>query len=437
MLLTLTAYLPELDTRASHINHGVQSAALDWVAHCRALCARLKVPLDVAVLSPPIDKHFVDGFEAWARAGRYAHWQQLLGRGDVLLLAHHRSDLEETVALKLLQGRLPLPMPASRSIGGPYAADGARLLRPWLSQPGRHTRSILTAAGESWIEDPSNKSSALLRNRLRNELLPVLLQEASGWSAALERCGGLTERLVREFSSAMVAGAQVGEVLRLPLVALECPQAVLGALVAVVPDASRGLGRSQIAAALDQLKRQSKAQRGRADRQGMSLESYPGMAVEPRPLTLWLADDLVEPEVLIWREPKVVGHTVQLSARGELEVELEHGWLRLRGKAGLVLTIRTLEPGDRVLQGGKHRPVREVLRDGGVPRWARASYPLVCSALEGASETARSGVLAVPLYVRLSVREEFPPPATTTAAIQEDRLEASFLVKSQVENQRK
>gem|GEM_PF-263065 len=435
LLLNLTRLLPELDTRASHINHGVQSEAQNWVAHCEALCARLGVPLDVGVLSPPVDQQFAQGFEAWARAGRYAYWQRLLGEGDLLLLAHHGTDQQETVALKLLQGRLPLPMPASRSIGGPVDENGPRLLRPWLAQPGARTRAMLVAAGEPWIEDPSNRSNLMLRNRLRNGLLPVLVEEDSGWSAALKRCGALTERLVREFSGGMVTAAQFGEVLRLPLAALECPDAVLGALLAISPETSRGLTRGQIAAALDQLKHQSVAPRGGADRQGVQLSAnlqaaeWAGLQSQPQPLSLWLADDLPEPELLVWREPKVDACSLQLSPElsgwGECAIELEHGWLRLAGAAGRVLRLRTPEPGDRVLLGGKQRPLREVLRDGGVPRWARASYPVLCSvplAAAGASGAETTELVAVPRYIRANV----PPPATGRVAPRGGDLEASI-----------
>lgn len=451
LLITLTRLFPELDTRASHINHGVQTEARDWVAHCQALCARLKVPLDVGVLLPPVDHHFAQGFEAWARAGRYAHWQQLLGEADVLLLAHHKTDQEETIALKLLQGRLPLPMPASRTISAPVGAKGAHLLRPWLSQPGTHTRAMLKAVGESWIEDPSNGSSSMLRNRVRNNLLPVLLEEAPGLSAVLERCGALTERLVRNFAGGILASAEVGELLRLPHSALECPNAVLGALIAVAPGASRGVTRSQITTALKQLKRQSDAHRGRADRPGVPLRPNPQLMDEAGPLTLWLADDRPQAEVLVWREPQVDTSRLQLSAQGELEIELAHGWLRLKGTAGLVVGLRTAQSGDRVRMGGKPRPLREVLRHGGVPRWMRASYPLLFKVSETAADASdafeadKTEILAVPLFFREAIRdsvrdsagEASPPGATGAPAVRTGDLEASFQIKAQPASPRK
>ena len=384
LLLTVTRLFPELDIRASHVNHGVQDEALTWVAHCKALCARLNVPLDVGELRPPPDRQFADGFEAWARDGRYAHWQQLLGKDELLLLAHHETDQRETVVVKLLQGRLPQPMPWTRPLG----SSGAQLLRPWLNQPATSTRALLEGLGESWIEDPSNHSRLMLRNRLRHDVLPVL---SADWSEAFDRCGVLTDRLLGSYSTRISDSAGSGskptaesraggsgELLRLPLSALECPWAVQGALMALAPEPDQRFSRRQVAAALGQLQRQSTATQGQADRQGQVLGHTAYGFDQRRPLTLWLADDGPEPQLLVWREPRLAPQSLRLSAEGQLELELEHGGLRVLGPPHAEFRLRTPQTGDRVRVGEKHRPLRELLRDHCVPRWARASYPLLC-----------------------------------------------------------
>lgn len=81
-----------------------------------------------------------------------------------LALAHHRDDQAETVLLRLARGSGPdglAGMPAIRYEGA------VRVIRPLLALP--HSRLVATclAAGQPWLEDPSNLNPAFARGRLR------------------------------------------------------------------------------------------------------------------------------------------------------------------------------------------------------------------------------------------------------------------------------
>ena len=394
LLLAVKDVFPEHDVRASHINHGVQAQARAWAEQCTVLCRRLQVPIDVAELEPPAEGNYPGGFEAWARRGRYQHWRSLLGGGDVLLLGHHAADQRETVVLKLLQGRFPIPMPLSRTLASERNmtkeannAEAAYLLRPWIELPGALTREFLTAVGERWIDDPSNDSDRLLRNRVRHQLLPVLAGTGpngpmrGGWNDAFDRCGALTRRMALRFESVVRQNAPleflegVGELTRLPLSALDCPAAVhvwfnttfntrvdTGVNATGRPLRVKPLSRAQIAGAIASLKQQRAAGLGRADRQGLPLGND---------LSLWLA----ESDLLLWREPRLEPLNVRLPRQGHLRIALDHGTLTVFGAPGSSLVVRPGTPGEFV----RGRPLRESLRGAGVPRWARASYPIVCT----------------------------------------------------------
>jgi tRNA(Ile)-lysidine synthase len=81
-----------------------------------------------------------------------------------LLTGHHAADQTETVAQRALR--------ASGSAGlsgmAPVVELGSvRLLRPLLGLPPSALRAMLSAAGQPWIEDPSNQDPSALRSRLR------------------------------------------------------------------------------------------------------------------------------------------------------------------------------------------------------------------------------------------------------------------------------
>ncbi len=137
------------------------------------------------------------GIQAAARAARYRLLAEWCARRGVLhlLLAHHRDDQAETLLLRLARGSgldglaamAPVSELAPVSIG-----PGLRLLRPLLAVPKATLEAALRAAGQDWIEDPSNASDAFARVRLRR-LMPALAAE--GMTA--ERLAATAARLAR------------------------------------------------------------------------------------------------------------------------------------------------------------------------------------------------------------------------------------------------
>jgi len=109
------------------------------------------------------------GVQAAARTARYRLMAKACREAGILHLvtAHHLEDQAETFLLRL--GR-------SSGIDGLAAmpaileTDGMRLLRPLLQMPKERLRAILRAAGQEWIEDPSNDNPAFARIRIRQSL---------------------------------------------------------------------------------------------------------------------------------------------------------------------------------------------------------------------------------------------------------------------------
>ncbi len=106
------------------------------------------------------------GIEAAARTARYALLSGWCARKGVLhlLLAHHREDQAETVALRRDRASGPDGLAGMAAV---VERAELRLVRPLLPVPRARLRATLAAAGQDWIEDPMNRDPAFARARLR------------------------------------------------------------------------------------------------------------------------------------------------------------------------------------------------------------------------------------------------------------------------------
>ncbi len=227
----------------AHLNHGLREAAIDDEQFCRALASKVGVPfrsdlVDVRARAARLGTSLEDA----GRQARYELFERVateLG-ADVIATGHTRDDQAETFLLRLLRGagprglagihpkaRLPasapetrhLDLPASapetRQLGLPTEAPEARQLglpteapearhlglpteapeaRRWVVRPvldcGRdELRTYLSALGQPFRQDESNRDLRIPRNRIRHELLPLLSRDYSP---------GITDVLARE-----------------------------------------------------------------------------------------------------------------------------------------------------------------------------------------------------------------------------------------------
>ncbi len=161
---------------AVHVHHGLQAAADGFEAHCVALCERLQVPLVVQRVHAA---HAAgESPEDAARQARYRALAEVLqsnwgGQIKHIALAQHADDQVETLLLALSRGA---GLPGLACMPAVAERHGVTYHRPWLDVPGALLREALQAAGEAWVEDPTNTDTRYTRNRIRAELLPVIEQ---------------------------------------------------------------------------------------------------------------------------------------------------------------------------------------------------------------------------------------------------------------------
>ena len=129
--------------------------------------------------------------EQTARQLRYRFFAEARQRESLGTVAtgHTASDQAETVLMRLLRGTAP------DSLAGIRAVNDGWIIRPLLELTRDQVRKWLLAEGLSWREDSSNAENCYDRNRLRNEVLPLLRNQ---WNpkveAALARLASLAAR---------------------------------------------------------------------------------------------------------------------------------------------------------------------------------------------------------------------------------------------------
>jgi len=136
------------------------------------------------------------GIQAAARAARYALLTGWCRDAGVLhlLLGHHLDDQAETVALRQARGSGPDGLAGMAAV---REVEGLRLLRPLLGVPRSRLAATLEAAGQDWIEDPSNLAPGFARTRLRE--VPLDRDALVATAASMGRQRAALERRVAAF----------------------------------------------------------------------------------------------------------------------------------------------------------------------------------------------------------------------------------------------
>jgi tRNA(Ile)-lysidine synthase len=158
------------------VHHGLQAAADGFATHCETLCQQFDVPLVVVRVQAAHQSG--ESPEDAARQARYQAFSQALqsnwsGAVQHIVLGQHADDQVETLLLALSRGA---GLPGLACMPAVVERHGVTYHRPWLDVPGAALREALRAAGQAWVEDPTNADTRYTRNRIRAELLPVIEQ---------------------------------------------------------------------------------------------------------------------------------------------------------------------------------------------------------------------------------------------------------------------
>jgi tRNA(Ile)-lysidine synthase len=165
LLHLLRFRLPTLEIRvsAAHLDHAMRPdsrADGEWV---RRLCEVWSVPLWLERL-PAAPRG-----ETEARRVRYAFLRRAAAAAGAPLIAtaHHADDQAETVLFRAVRGT------GLKGLAG-ISPSGGDLVRPLLPCWRRELEEYARERGLEWRTDPTNATVDPARNRLRNEVIPLI-----------------------------------------------------------------------------------------------------------------------------------------------------------------------------------------------------------------------------------------------------------------------
>ena len=216
-LLSLLADLREeysLELRAVHVHHGLRGEEADRdAAFSRELCRSLGVPFSLAFVNVKEEagKRRISEEEA-GRILRYqvfereaGRWEQELRREKTaepagsqpesvkIAVAHHGDDSAETILYQLFRGS------GLKGLSGIPPARG-NIIRPLLCAERREIIAYLEEKGLPFVTDSTNLENDYARNKIRNQILPMAVQEINqGAADHISRAGELIGEADRFF----------------------------------------------------------------------------------------------------------------------------------------------------------------------------------------------------------------------------------------------
>jgi tRNA(Ile)-lysidine synthase len=172
----------------AHFNHRLRGADADADEQfCRALAERERLPIaigsgDVAARARRTGRSMED-------AARSARYEFLRGAArdlgaEAIAVGHSLDDQAETFLLRLLRGA------GARGLAG-IRPRADTVVRPLLDISRVELRAYARDQGLTSRDDASNRDTAIPRNRVRLELMPVLEQFAPAIASTLARAAGL------------------------------------------------------------------------------------------------------------------------------------------------------------------------------------------------------------------------------------------------------
>ncbi len=172
-----------LDLKAIHIHHGIRKEADDDAKHARILAEKLNI--DFSLLHediPSLSNTWKKGLEETGRIVRYRHFERIKEEEniDFIALGHHLNDLAEDSLMRQIRGT------SLEESFGMQAIDHDRsIIRPFLCTEKSRLYNFAKALKIDWVEDSSNNSNDYTRNRIRNTLLPLILEENPNYLSAI------------------------------------------------------------------------------------------------------------------------------------------------------------------------------------------------------------------------------------------------------------
>ena len=379
-----------------HINHLLRGLESDGD---ETFVADLAAELGLECFARRVDVGQLGGnLEEEARRVRYTYFEELIETSaiDRVATGHTLTDQAETVLFRLLRGA------HSRGLAGIHAV-GPKVIRPLIEITRAEVEQYLLARGMLWRTDSSNEGLDFARNRIRQELMPVLKRD---WNPEIER--SLAQHAALAFDEEVFWQGRLNQlatevfqirgnnILIRASTLLERPVAESRRLIRRAMEQVKGdlhgIGFPHVEGILE-LARGGEGH-GRLQVPGLDvIRSFEWLRFSQLETRDKLADRNYEVEATLDGTavlPRGAG-AIKLEVIDNTEIWLgsEGGWESARVKGALLdldrvlargaeLRLRTWKPGDQYTRGDAGRvKVKQMFQDERIPLWDRADWPMI------------------------------------------------------------
>ncbi|HMU54001.1 MAG TPA: tRNA lysidine(34) synthetase TilS [Nitrospira sp.] len=387
-----------LQLTAVHINYRLRGTESDEdEASVASFCRDRNLPLRILRLAVT-KRPGQSSLQALARETRYDAMKRLAEEigADRIAVGHTADDQAETMLLWMLRGA------GLTGLAGMPSIRGSIIIRPLLSVTRAQVLHYLREERLSYREDSSNATDRYKRNRIRHELMPVLLSLSPKVVTLLQQAAELLrederylDQVTREHLSGLIAsrgeeGVRIDgrafarlhpalqrRVLRMLLRNLEDSRKAPSARV--VETARRFLlgGRRPVCVPHRSIRLRRQGEWFVIDR-----GNHPGSGVAgPEQMEVPIA----VPSVVSWAGTNTQFH-VQLLSRQEAEpflrAETPNQAVFDADLVGAPLVLRGWRPGDRFRPAGmkgKSKKLQDLFTDLKLPRDKRAAHPVLAA----------------------------------------------------------
>ncbi len=377
----------ELTLEVAHLDHQIRPESTSDADFVRNLCREWGITCHIDICDvPALAEQDKISLEMAGRNTRREFLQRIAEQVNAqqIVFAHHRDDQVETFMLRLLRGSGQSGLTAMRVLQGFW-------WRPLLNCSREQILAYARQHQLNWVEDKSNSDPAFLRNRLRTQIIPQLLDINPQFTA---RIVVLTqqfqleenywqEQVEQQFEDLVVSR---NDGLRLDRAALLKIHPALR--IRILREALRQI-RGDLqrieAVHLQAIENLLTGQRSQAQL------NLPGCWVARRYQTLWIRDvapELPKPFDLLLPIPGELelpdGRILRTSIQSELEGESSHTTEYSLAGLELPLRIRSWKAGDRFepLGMGGHKRLKQYFSDNRVESEARLQAPLLVNGEE-------------------------------------------------------
>lgn len=158
----------------AHLNHQLRGVTAN---HEAAFVGRLAAGLGIRceIDSKNVARYAAEhrlSLQEGARTVRYAFYDEVAAKYSCnkIAIGHHADDNAESILMHFLRGTGPL------GLTGIPPVRNRRIIRPLIGLTRKEILAFLELGGFEYVRDRSNLDTKYLRNRIRHELLPRLME---------------------------------------------------------------------------------------------------------------------------------------------------------------------------------------------------------------------------------------------------------------------